>query len=267
MTEYSTVIFGATISGIAAAIEKPNDIIIIEESMLLGNEFIDSMNIKSCNSRPQTESAQSFSADLKKRGLLNENGELHVFPVSGLLASYVRNNKANILLMTFVISVESCREGFLITIFNTDGYSELYAGKIIDTTSEGTFLQLPDNVQRNKYLCAMLHSDVGGNIEGYRDESASVLKGKFTNEYVLKVNMKEEDDWVTARKTLHDYWSEHVKTVFKGWKIASVASTFAYDFTAETSVEVQNKWIWKPSASHSDLISAYEGGIECAALI
>jgi len=267
MQKVPVVIFGATVCGIAAATIKSDKIIIIEKSMLLGSEFISSMNIKSCKTPFESELALAFSEDLKKRGLLSENGEFHIFPVSGLLADYLRKSGSSVLLMTDVVSIESCSEGFKVKIYNTDGFSEIFSEKIIDTTSEGLFLKNRYDLAPRKSICAMLLCDSGRDICGYNDEEALILKGKFTNEYVLKVKISSNTDWPEAREILHNYWEKQRHTIFAGWKIASVASAFSYDFKEEVSVEVQKGWLWKPSASYADLLSAYEGGVKCAATL
>ncbi|MDD5603909.1 MAG: hypothetical protein PHG48_07560 [Eubacteriales bacterium] len=291
---YKKIILGATISGIAAALSYSSrgDVLIIESSMLLGSEFIDSMNIKSCDLSLRnniSETACYFLSDLEKRGLIDDSGRLHVFPVSGVLASYIRQSCINILLMTAVVSVKPSGEGFVITIYNADGFSDVHTSMILDTTSEGC---LPENqyglccsqdfvnysscrnsINYSKSLCAMLYSQPGDTLDicGYIDDEAAVMEGKYHDaakyggEYVLKVNVGCGAEWPEARHKLHDYWRRKSPDVFAGWKIASAASSFSYDYENRFSVSACNgKLVWEPSASHKDLLSAYDGGAKCS---
>ncbi len=274
MKKLSLLVIGATFYGISAAatvmktiIDSDNNkVLVIEKTMLLGSEFIDSMNIKQCDGEYNTEPAQEFMKDMISRGLLNEKGEVHVFPVAGMLAVFVKAGRIPVLLMTDIVSTEKGNGGYIVTLFNSDGFTQLFTKRIIDTTSEGVLPAFKYDISYNKSICAMLMSDGGKNPDNYADGNTQVLKGRFPDEYVLKVGLDIEDSWPVAREKLHNYWCSKASTEFAGWKIASIAAAFAYDFqNCPFTKNIAENIIWHPSAAYPDMLSAFEGGTSCTA--
>jgi len=267
MKSIPILILGATMEGIAIAVSAPNKTLIVERSMMLGSDFITSMNIKPCRMQGlKSKKAVEFRDDLIRRNLLNDKGQYHAPRISSALANLISINNVNIMLLTEVVSIKEHSGGFEVLLFNADGINSIFVEQIIDTTSTGIF-DYHISIPIIRSLCAMLYIPDEECIEYFHDNEAEVLKGKFKSEHVLKVYTSLEDDWIKSRARLHNYWKKNRYKLSTNCFITSIASFYSYDFIKKDKdyidVKIQDNWRWIPSASYDDMIQAYEGGSLC----
>lgn len=249
MQTKSIAVLGATAAGIGAALARPEDVVLLEEGMLLAPEYVASLNIRPFH-KP---AAQGLAGDLYDQclglGLLDEVGRPHVFPLPSLLAQRLLESEADVRLCTLVTGVTRVEEGFLLTIFDAEGFHTLTVQMLVDTREQ-------PSGQRS--LCAML---AGSGAEPRLAESAgaSLLQGALPGEFALKLPVSA--DWPQARAALRDFWQANRP---EGWQIASIAPCFAFDYEAPLVGVGPDGRRLCISGSFGDLMSAFEGGIACA---
>ncbi len=262
------LVLGATMAGTALALSRPADTLVVERSMLFGTDYLGSLNIKRC--RPdlvRQPLALDFRDELFRRNLLNDAGEVHAQRIAGVLANRLRNSGAGVLLLTEVVAISPRDEGYEVVLYNADGYTTVHAGQIIDTTSDGYFLDPSQRPPIQKSLCAALAVPAGAVLTSCCPTGGQILQGRFADEFVLKVALDAADGWVAARARLNACWQECRSRLPDGCAIAAIATEWAVDFQIEPAdhvdLAVHARWRWHPSASYQDLLSAFAGGARC----
>lgn len=226
-TEY--LILGASFFGAGFALKNKGKCVILEEGATVGKEFISSFNQK----KPReilckTELGDAFKIDLKKRGLLNKNGEIYAGPATFLLSEILLKSEAEVYFDTVVTKIEKINSEFKVTFLNIDGENQIFAKKIIDTTSFGAF----NTLKRDTYFGAV--AECGD------------IKNEITNLEFSYV--KFEGDYMLARNNL----------LKKGGKIIMFAnSPCCFDGVYPSENE---GFLSAPSDGFYNLLEAFDGG-------
>ncbi len=230
------LVIGATFCGCAIALNSNKKVIVAESGFVLGSEFAQSMNQK----RPKktqfcTDLGKTFECELKKRGLLNENGEIYAQPAVFVLSSLLKEKGTDVRLNTVVTDIQIKDDGYLVTLFESEGFYNLTVKTIIDTTSTGVFCTFP----REKCLCTT--------VQGKGD-----IQNEITGAGCSIVALKEEDTWYTAREKA----LKRAKT--DGEKIIMTANAFAY--RDQVNMQSAPYGTFLPSDGFYNLTDAFEGG-------
>ena len=276
MKHYDIAIFGATMlaAGIIQSLseEKRKDCIVIESSFNYASDYVPSMKaarIENTGKEPLCDRANELLTSLRERGIVDGDGNIHVFPLSAVCSSLLSD--CRVLLGTSVTSVEkeSNTGERIIKYINSAGFGSISAKKVIDTTNLGVLrsnegLRLTEKSGARKYLCASLAkcSENAKDICGFSADGVSAVKGAIGDEYILKLAVKENAGYAAAREYLAAKWASLSVKEFSGWKIGAVAATFEYDYASPVRIS-KNLCEFIPSTSYANPIDSFEGGLLC----
>lgn len=190
-----------------------------------------------------------FAGILRSKGILSENGRIHIVPCAAELGRFIVNHKLDILLETQILSVARADKGFEVTIFNRDGMQKIFAKNVINTENilgEGAL----------RTLGAVLVN--GTSSLSVPDELGYIQYERNESEPIFHLKLDEKDDMVTAR--------EKMRLVIDGgnrfgdWQIAAVASEIAWHYDHVVRMITDDGMLNVLSASFGNIISAMEGG-------
>ena len=269
MEKTSLLIIGATVLGTAAAISSSGDYVLLEEGVTPGWEFVSAFRHRPFGDIQGSDGLQPFSEPtrrlydgLLRRNCIGEDGGLHLFPVAGLLASCLLEKPGEVHFSTVVTNIIPKDGGYLVEASGLDGKMSFWAERILDTTSLGVLHSLAADCAIQKGLCGMLV----GPCEELEEEAISIVKGRFDNEYILRLYLPFDTAWPQARLALHEAWQQVWKR-FPNCRFTVSALEYDYEFGAPVAQEVEPGWLWRPSVSCGNLFEAFEGGIQCVTRI
>ena len=258
MRRYKAAVFGATVLAAPIAEKLKENTIIIEKSESVAIDYTSCINMQlSKIGKCSKAETKSFFDEIKKRNLMDKEGRVHVFPIVGILAKSFL--KANTLLATDVISVKKLDGEYEISIFNIDGFSSFRAEYIIDTTATGIVNVDVRELHFTKYINAAINAE---NI----DKTHLLQKGRFENEFLYSLEAEKDTKYEDAFQLLHENWQSLAETELKGCELAAIAPQFAYIFNEPMEEKLDDKYIFKPSASLGNLGEAYEEGVNVSEL-
>lgn len=295
MNKTSLLIIGATVLGTAAATSSGGDYVLLEEGVTPGWEFVsafrhrpfgdiqNSGDQQQVSERGKTQGINAFQQSgeqkekqgfvgsrqfseptkrlydgLLRRNCISEDGGLHLFPAAGLLASCLLERQGEVHFSTVVTNIMSKDGGYLVEASGLDGKMSFWAERVLDTTSLGVLHPLAVDCVIQKSLCGMLV----GQCEELEEEPLSLVKGRFDNEYILRLRLPFDISWPQARLALHEAWQQVWKR-FPACRFTVSALEYDYEFDAPVAREVKAGWQWRPSVSCGNLFEAFEGGIQC----
>lgn len=240
MREADCLVIGASFAGAGFAAAAGKDVVIVENTCVLGKEFAAGLNQKPAKKMIcKTKQGKNLENELKRRGLLNENGEIYAQPAVFVLSKLLLELKTEVRFHTVVTNIEHVGSGFEITLFNNEGISKMRAKQVIDTTSAGVF----GKHKRRKFLC----SAVAGQTE---------LRNEITGMAYIALPLEESCGWMEAREKTLAYVQKN------NLKIVMMANEFAYRDSAEPK-ETEGI-LWLPSDGFYNLLEAFEGGAAVA---
>lgn len=266
MLKTDILAIGATF--FSAGLAVGHEITVLESSISFASDFVPCMKAASVPSSCAVSSeGQKLYSLLSERGLVNEKGELHVFPLNSVCAELL--SETHVILDTVVTGIEKYGDGYLVSAFNGEGRFEILASKVVDTTaldhtSSPEGLRLSESSPVKKYLCATLAGTPKKDLNKYTEKSGlTVIKGAVEDEYILRLELTPDTGYAKASELLADAWRKSSPTDdFFGMKLAAVASEFWYDF-AEPLVKRRANCLLASSTSFGNPVSAFEGGIKC----
>lgn len=258
MKRYKAAVFGATVLAAPIAEKLKENAIIIEKSESVAIDYTSCINMRLSRIGEYSKAeTKSFFEEIKKRNLADKEGRVHVFPIAGILAKSFL--KSNTLLATDVISVKKIDGEYEIGIFNISGFSAFRAEYIIDTTATGIFNTDAGKLNFTKYINAAINAE---NI----DKTHLLQKGRFENEFLYSFEVEKDTKYEDAVRLLHKNWQRLAKNELKGCELTAIAPQFAYIFDEPTEEKLDDKYIFKPSASLGSLGEAYEEGVNVSEL-
>lgn len=250
-----TVLFGATfyaVSYVAAASEK---CLIIERKSIVGSDFAACLNAAECTTAEYSPMTCSFRAKLIKSGILLENGNIHIVPVSLMLSEFILEHHLSILLETEIVYVQKKGDHFCIRIFSRDGFQTIIARKIIDTdafAAEGAY----------RTLGLMLVNGTKPLV--IPEQIGFVQKERFADEWIFHLRLSQDDNTVSAREKMRDIIER--TDILGDWQAGGVGACFAWHYPNGSVREwTENGVLRIASASFGNLLSAMEGGFQDAA--
>lgn len=256
------LVIGATFAGVGISSASKHNTLIVEQASLPGHEFISSYRPgDNWNSPPRTPSGKRFLEQLVQRNVLDESGLVHIPAVLPILCEYIKNEQLSLLLMTTITNITPHPNGYEVTMSHSSGLQTIIAGQIIDTTLQSLFhSEAAQPALVSKSINAMLHhpEPSGIRLESF-DKRVSFVKGRFHSEWILKVELALDDDWIAARRKLHDIWSGRPEAL-RPWTIAATADTFELHACKGPAV-IRPNWLRLPSCAYSNLLEAFEEGV------
>ncbi len=246
MREFNRVIFGATALTAGLSFKLAENDLIIEKNIYSGAEFCQSLNAKPIDiDADYAGETKAFLEELKSKNILGDDGHYSAIPVSAVLSSYLLKSPANILLDCVVTSVKKQNNEYIIEYFGENGFYEISAKQIIDTTDIGVLDELKGLAKKN-YLA---------NLDGCNENAeCNTIKGYLKGEYYLKINA-ENLDFISARAEILRIAKEN------GIKIAAFSPVFAYDYE-DIYFKADENYTSCPSASFGDIGKAFDFGIK-----
>lgn len=252
MEFYDLAVLGATFSGVGAAAACEGKSIVFEHRQQIGYEFINSFNYGVGLNRPvKTVMGQKLKAELLKKRILSEKGLVHLPAVAPMICKYVIERGIKILLMTDVVNIEKFSEFYEITIYSVSGFKKIRASKVLNTIYDKNYIT-------DKYINARISCADKGEC-ALNSPEATAIKGLFSGEYVLKYKVDTNDDIMTARKKLHDFWRDR-QVSLKPWMIAAVADCFEVKVEKMSGVIDDSEYYYLFSAAFDNFLQAFEGG-------
>lgn len=275
--QVDTLVVGATFTGIGliGELQKQNrPSLLIEREITLGHEFTYAYK-PGVNWELETERHQAVKMlrdKLKRRNVLTSEGRVHLSGITPILYQLTRDQELPVRLLTEVVSVEHAGSGYKIVLYDGSGMSELVANRIIDTSSEkltgpvrmhtgrkriGALLHAKKNEHGS--VSALASSAFGGSSE-FHEDRFSFKRGRFESEGYISIPLAADDDWITARKKIHQFWANRPAEL-EGWSLATVADQFDYAPNRGPH-EIDRNWYWMPSAAYANPLLAMDEGME-----
>lgn len=266
------VVIGASVLGCGYALAHSESCVIIEPSMLLASEFGSVYRFESAK-EPGACSIETKELydDMVKRNILRD-GRLSSIPVSAMLAKRLVEKKVPVVLSACIIDISRSGDGYTVTYFGTDGERKVNCKYILDTAAIGTLHDKCCGFNYSKHLSAVLcfekkceftEQDIKA-IESVKAENVRIVKGRFKDEYALKLRIGNDTDYAEARKEIVDCFLKLKEDKLAGWKIAAISSFFDYEFENSLKIEAAKNFLWMPSAAYNNLFEAFEGGLLCS---
>ncbi|NOU65473.1 hypothetical protein GC096_15670 [Paenibacillus sp. LMG 31461] len=255
---YPTIILGATFAGLGAAYACGKEALLIERSALVGYEFINSYNLgEDWHATVLSEEGEKLKNELLERGILSEDGRVHIPAIAPVLYNKIGCDSLPILLHSDIADIRQLGAGYEVTIYNASGFNSYRTDRIIDTRPE----YAPSHLIKSKSLNAMLNcGEDDPEVSTTAGSYLLLTKGKLKGEVVAKVPIEVEDDWITARHKLHQLWAGRPKE-WESWTISSVAGFFELQIEPETGGEIAPSWFSLPSAAYRNPLEAFEAGL------
>lgn len=260
--EVDVLILGASFFGASLAMSLNVPCQLIEPKDIAGSDFADCAISNRCCMSEASPLTEMFKAELLDRGLLDAEGQVHIYPLAAVLSEFLLKKKIPVLLSTQVISVNQADDGWTVTLFNGDGFSRVTTRYIIDTTPMGISNRLREKEVYEKYISIPLA--FGDGEVSFSGDGVFTRKGLFDNEYYLWLNLSKSDNMAHARQKLVSFLTLH-GCELNGYRPAAMASSFWYEYKEKPLMRtVKDHWIWIPSCSFGDPLSALEGGVQYA---
>ncbi|AIQ58728.1 hypothetical protein [Paenibacillus borealis] len=258
---YKTLICGATLSGIGAALAAPESALVVERSAAVGQEFIESFNPGRNGDAPSLSGfGYSFAAELRQRNLTGPAiAPVHLPGLHPVLCRRLLDARVHVLLLTEILQIRQHSSGFEVELYNASGIRTVTAGRILDTTTSRVS-RPADRFQPDKRsLNAYIHTDIAGQgLPAASDPGVELVQGRFSAEHIIKWTLEADDDWPAARKGLLSYWHNR-PSVLLPWTIAAIASVFDSDVPRGLQIFMDD-WFWLPSKGYRQPVEAIDQG-------
>lgn len=183
MKNYNTVIIGATFSAMGILDTHKSDTLVIENKAKPGYEYIDSFYCDNNKGFDETDKG-SFFTFLKD---CDVSDKPYYFDLTPYVAKWLCDSGAKVLFFTQVMKMDKSEDGYVLTIFNSYGKSEIFAKNVIDTRTKE---------YDSKSLGFITDSKIA--------VSVPELSEKYISEdfCIYHYNLSSKDDYVTARRKI-----------------------------------------------------------------
>lgn len=242
MKKYDLVIFGATFYAAGICSAYKGSTLIIESKTKPGYEFIDAYHPGNVlEYTPVTKQGRAFVEYLKENNLFDDPYILRWTPY---ISKKLLQISGDCLLLTDLVSVKECDEGFVITIFNTMGKSEILAQRIIDTRT----IEL-----EAKTINLLLK----GKTPSVCDRNTRCIM-KYMDYSIYEINLNVDDDYPSARKKAVESF-DYLRSLCEEISLVAIADEF-YKKAKEAQKETAPGYIICASSYYDNPIEAYDMG-------
>ena len=241
MKKYELVIFGFTFLSMGLCSAYKGNALIIEPKSKPGYEFIDAFHPGDVREYlPKTDEGKKFYAYLKENNLTDDTYILRWTPfVSGWIET-----KADYLFLTDIINVKKWDDGYIITIFNSMGKSEIFAKNIIDTRATEYCFKTINFLTKGK----------NANPESHGISLISVF-GEYS---IYQVELSSDDDYPQARKKVIEAFG-YLKSISSDISLVAIADEM-YKKASFKSKEISSGYIKSPSSYYDNPVMAFDEG-------
>lgn len=255
------LVVGATMAGLGIATAAKDRVLLVERSALVGHEFVAGCRPgEDWSEPPQSAPAHELRAELARRGLLSEEGQVHLPAIAPVLCHWIRREGLNVQMMTEVIEVAGGPGGYEVTLFDASGWRKLRADHLIDTTPSCVSAPAYRAPELSRSINAILHVQppVPEKLPEAAGDGVQLARGLFPGELILRLPLAPEDGWPDARGKLHRYWQRHAEA-FAPWTLAAAGD--ALDIrTARREERLDDGRLWFPSSGYANLLQAFDAG-------
>ncbi|MFD2700844.1 hypothetical protein ACFSVM_10225 [Paenibacillus shunpengii] len=254
--QVSTVIIGASFLGLGLASRLGPDVLVIEPSNGVGNEFIRSFRLSDRKYTPVTASGVELLRELILRNVTDKEGRLHLPGMMPVMIQHITGQKLHVRMQTQVVEVHLRDGKFEVVCYDASGFRYFVADRLVDTTSQ-CVTRNGQGCVKTKSLNMMLLGTFGTH---HSEESSAytIYQGHFPNETVLKFAVDPMDDWITARSKLFDFWLNRPEPLRH---CSFVTHADEFDIELDTmQASIQPGWDWLPSAYYANPLEAYDQG-------
>jgi len=241
-------VLGATFLAAGYAVNRESSLI-IDRTGTIGHEFIDCLkNASLPDERMQTEAGRRFLSDVRRRGLIDDNGNVYTAPCAYPVSRMLLDSGCGYFPMTEVLSVKKQDGLFVLTLLGPDGLREASAKTLVQTVS-------PEKSVRCRLGCIV-------RTEG---EEAHPLLERMPapGVSVFRMEMGDNPSWEGAREALVRHMQE--KGVLDGKNaISLIAPEFEYEYSRPVVETLPDGRILAVSQSFPDPVHAFDMGAKLA---
>lgn len=258
---YTTLICGATFSGVGALLASPDNVLMVERTAMVGGEYVEAINPGRSGNVPfRTSFGRSMNEELITRNLIAPaGGPLHLPALHPLLCQKLLGVQASVLLLTEIIAIKPHMRGYEVTVCNAAGWQVITASNIIDTTSRQVSSPGGRSMSIAKSLNAyILANDDQLSLPTFEHPRVELVQGRFVSEHILKWRIEPDEDWLAARSSLVQFWASRPASL-QPWTIAATATEFEYD-APDGAMRLDEHWSWLPSVGYDHPLLAMEHG-------
>jgi hypothetical protein len=245
-----------------AALKAKRDVIVVERTASVGREFIEAFNPGFGWATPGTEFGQRFRDALIGRNLMEESGPVHLPGLHPVLCLLIKEYGLKVKFLTEIVGVSERDGMYEVLLHDASGCSPVLAETIVDTSTQRLTvpgsLAVPERKRVNAYLH---HPDIrNAALPDPIDETMSVCRGRYRSEVILKAAVAPGDDWLQARRKLHQYWRAR-PAQWASWTIAAMAGEFESDVPRGPH-RLGERWSWFPSEALANPLTALDQGYD-----
>ena len=249
MKEYELVVFGSTFFAAGVASEYKKSILVIEPKTKPGYEFIDTFHSGSISEyHPETNQGRKFLEYLNDNNLTDDSYILRWTPY---LSDVITKSSADYLLMTDILNVAKEDKGYIVTIFNSMGKSEIFAKKIIDTRADFVERKTINFLVKGNPVC--------------KDREELKIIGRYNGLSFVETELSIDDDYPCARKKAVEGYL-YLKSIYEDISLIAIADEMYKKSSCEEK-EVSMGYIQCFSSFYDNCIEAFDMGAKKGAEI
>lgn len=263
---YHLLVCGATFAGMGAAIAAMNagrSVIVVERTVLLGREFIDTFNPGKRVGELTTSLGQHVEKDCYSRNVLSDDGVVHLAALHPLLCLLIKQYGVKCVFLTEILAVDRRDGHFHVLLHNASGRKRITVNEILDTSTQRLSQPGQADAPARKWLNSYLHHPLLHEAPSPPvpfHESMTIMGGRFASEVILQFAVNPEEEWQAARHKLHQCWKDRPDEWIP-WTIAAIADTFMSHVHTGV-VPMMNHWNWFPSEAFHHPLEALDKGYE-----
>lgn len=256
--QYELAFIGATVFASAAAEIIGENCIVIEKGSQVAFDYSaawkgDGNSYYYKFTEPETA---AFREELISRNILASGCGEHLPALEAVLSNRLLNSGAGFLSMAHITEIEKSPEGYLLKIFTTSGFIKICAKQIINTAVDEKYInQNSHNIKKTINLNIVPVDNV--NTDPIKGDNFLITKGRFSDEYILKLPVDNDISLSKAKKAAYEFWINR-PSLLSNWKLAAVSSSFDISFIdsgSDFNIEPS------PFRNYDNFLAAYDAGI------
>ncbi|MDF2959311.1 MAG: hypothetical protein K0S39_1046 [Paenibacillus sp.] len=251
-----TLIIGASMLGLGIAFSKERDAMVLESSNGVGNEYIRSFKFSRSSCSPATSKGTELQQECARRGIMDSEGRMHLPGLMPVMIKHIKEADLDVKMQTSVVEVKQRDGQFEVLYYDASGLRTLVADRLVDTTS--VCLTKPACFQAKSKSLNMMLNALPEQLDVTGTKDYSIRRGRFESEIVLRFGVEPEDDWISARNKLFQFWLNRPSALTS---CAFVTHADEFDMEYDLAHQpISPGWDWLPSAYYSNPLEAFDHG-------
>ena len=252
MKHYKKIIKGASFTGVAIAMEDPKNTLIIEDSILVGKEFIDALRFDNIDHLPNNNPfIQSLSNKLLE-GNIQNNEYVYMPDIHPILMEFIQNQKIHINFSTIILSKRKKEDNTYIIETICRNNIQRYTADIWIDTSDYMILNRQGFIS-NRYLNALMV----GNFLHYDHDGFRTVSINKDDLFILEMECSKQLTYTSACKKIIEFINNVSKYKIDA-KLLSIANSFC--IRAKGLPIIEGNEIYVPSVSSLNFYDAITNG-------